>query len=80
MTLFQRDKIYIPEAWRGEEALAVHDFLEEICAAIWDVHEKAILKALNIKDPTLQLHANVNRIDDDKYPQCLDDDEEYIPF
>jgi hypothetical protein len=54
MTFYHRNKIYIPEAWTGEQALAVFEFLEEISAAVWDVHEKAILKAMNIKDPTLR--------------------------
>jgi hypothetical protein len=73
MTIFQRDKIYIPEAWTGEQALAVWEFLEEIGSAIWDVHEKGILKAMNIKESMLIRAA---RGDDD----FDDDDEDYIPF
>lgn len=68
MSLFQRDKIYIPEAWTEEQALAVWDFVQEISAAIWDVHEKALLKAMNIENP--------NRV---RLP-FKDEDEDYIPF
>ena len=72
MSLFLRDKIYIPEAWTGEQALAVWEFLEEIGAAIWDVHEKAILKAMNVEDP--------NRHFSDAASRAVDDDEDCIPF
>ena len=72
MTIFQKDKIYIPEAWTPEQALAVWEFLQEIGAAIWDVHEKALLKAMNIDDPNR--HISVDR------PLFQDDDKDCIPF
>jgi hypothetical protein len=65
-------KFYIPEAWTGEQALAVQEFLEEIGTAIWNVHEKAILKAMNLEDPN-RLISNIN-------PHLPNEDEDFIPF
>lgn len=72
MTFFQKDKVYIPTEWTGEQALAVWEFLEEIASAIWETYERGILKALNIKDEMILRAAP----GDDLY----DDDEDYIPF
>lgn len=67
--IFQRDKIHIPEAWSGEQALAVYELLEEIGLAIWNVHEKAILKAMSIENPNHSASSSPIHLDDeDSYP------------
>jgi hypothetical protein len=72
MTFYQKDKIYIPTEWNGKQALAVWEFLEEIAATIWEVHEEKILKASNSMEPTPEI------------PEPEDDgmyaDEDDIPF
>ena len=37
--------INIPKNWTGDQALAVVEFLDEITAAIWNVHEPKMLDA-----------------------------------
>ena len=73
MTFFQKNKVYIPTEWTGEQAMAVWELLDEIGSAIWDVHEKAILKAMHIENSMLERAA---RGDDDHEPINEDD----LPF
>lgn len=54
MTSYQKDKIYIPTEWTGEQAKAVWELLDDIGSAIWDVHEKGILKAMHIENSMLK--------------------------
>lgn len=37
----------IPSHWTAQQAQAVIGFLEDICLAIWDVHEQALIEAEN---------------------------------
>ena len=37
--------INIPKEWNGNQALAVVEFLDELSAAIWKVHEAKMLDA-----------------------------------
>ena len=73
MTFFQKDKVYIPTEWTGEQAMAVWELLDEIGSAIWDVHEKAILKAMHIENSMLERAAR----GDDGHDPVNDDD---FPF
>ncbi len=42
--------ISIPIKWTGEQARLICDFLEEISAHIWQVHEHAILDTIQSKN------------------------------
>jgi hypothetical protein len=65
MTFFLRDKVYIPTEWTPEQAMAVWELLDEISSAIWDVHEKGILKAFNTNESLLERADPSDDSDDD---------------
>jgi len=54
MTFYKNNKIHIPTEWTAEQAKAVWELLDDITSAIWDVHEKGILKAMHIEDSMLE--------------------------
>jgi hypothetical protein len=72
MTTFKyvpRNKIDIPKEWTGDQAKAVWEFLvEEIGSAIWNVHEKSILEAMEREETMLERAARGELTDDDDYP------------
>jgi len=39
--------VSIPSDWTTQQAQAVIGFLEDICLAIWDVHEQGLIEAEN---------------------------------
>jgi hypothetical protein len=74
-TYVPKDKIHIPKDWTGEQAKAVWEFLEEICTAIWDVHDLKLLDAFQKEESLLERSASADDrlIDDDHF-------EDDIPF
>ncbi len=57
----------IPEHWSAEQAAAVHEFLEQLLAAVWSVHGENIVRLYE---------AELLRHDE----RCLDVDDEELPF
>ena len=72
MTFYPKNKIYIPTEWTGEQAKAVWELLDDITSAIWDVHEKGILKAMHIENSMLERAAR------GEHHEPFDEDD--IPF
>jgi hypothetical protein len=78
MTIYKyklNDKIQIPTHWSAEQAQTVWEFLQEICSAIWDVHDQ------NLVDLYLKEQAILDRsapTDDDPQNHNFEDDD--IPF
>lgn len=72
--------INIPKNWTGDQALAVVEFLDEITAAVWNVHEIKMLDAWHeqnaanavtddddemLADAIYDIDPNTTSIDDD---------------
>ena len=53
MQLHRFENVSIPNDWTGEQAKVVVDFLEEICHAIWCLHERPILEAYELQQDKL---------------------------
>ena len=45
-------KVTIPPEWTGDQAKAVWEFLEELSAQIWQLHEEGILQAAQKRNST----------------------------
>lgn len=78
--------VFVPDNWTGEQAIAVHEFLETLATAIWDRYETEMLPiivpdAREQQDATLPL---ILQIDDVERPDLdddfLHDNEADIPF
>jgi hypothetical protein len=62
-------QVPVPEHWTVDQAIAVHELLEELLSAIWEVHGKAIgrryeLLALVGQEPRLAEPTDLDEADD----------------
>ena len=64
MKLYRFENVSIPTDWTGEQARAVVDFLEEICHAIWLIHERPIIEVYERQQDMLDSIID----DDDQMP------------
>jgi len=61
--------IFVPDNWTGEQALAIHDFLERLTTTIWERYEKEMI-------PLILVHPYEDQIE--LFPPDIDDED--VPF